>query len=77
MAGVRLGHSDEEPQPGEIIQVDEPSHFNKMMGDDPILDKAKVRRPEDRHYLGVSASLFGVTWKVSVAIFVVRASGQA
>ena len=32
---------------------------------------------QDRRYLGGSASLFGITWKVSVAIFVVRASGQA
>ena len=29
----------------------------------------KVRRPQDRRYLGGSASLFGITWKVSVAIF--------
>ena len=32
-----------------------------------------MRRPQDRHYLGGSASLFGITWKVSGAIFVVRA----
>ena len=36
-----------------------------------------MRWPKDRRYLGGSASLFGITWKVSVAIFVVRASGQA
>ena len=30
---------------------------------------AIVRRPQDRRYLGGSASLFGITWKVSVAIF--------
>ena len=36
-----------------------------------------LMRPQDRRYLGGSASLFGITWKVSVAIFVVRASGQA
>ena len=27
-----------------------------------------LRRPQDRRYLGGSASLFGITWKVSVAI---------
>ena len=36
-----------------------------------------LRRPQDRRYLGGSASLFGITWKVSVAIFVARAFGQA
>ena len=32
-----------------------------------------LRRPQDRRYLGGSASLFGITFKVSVAIFVVGA----
>ena len=35
-----------------------------------------LRRPQDRRYLRGSASLFGIAWKVSVAIFVVRASSQ-
>ena len=37
----------------------------------------ELRWLQDRRYSGGSASLFGITWKVSVAIFVVRASGQA
>ena len=34
--------------------------------------KTRLRRPQHRRYLGRSASLFGIAWKVSVAIFVVR-----
>ena len=31
--------------------------------------EGSMRQPQDRRYLGGSASLFGITWKLSVAIF--------